>query len=206
MRRGRGAPGLRRGRGHGHPRCGQSGRGGTAAARRLPRRPGPRGARALPADTQRVWGRGPWGKLVRAKDVPRNWARGWSWCTRRSAGSGSTPGTSRSAWPGCRTRPTWCSPWRTCSAPGAGRRDRAVRPVLEPGPDGLSHITLDLSHTAVSGSDALAMHDELGGRLAHVHLADGSGLPNRDEHLVPGRGTSRARRCCTGWPPRTIRG
>ena len=51
------------------------------------------------------------------------------------------------------------------------------------------HVTLDLSHTAVSGSDALAMAGELGGRLAHVHLADGTGVANRDEHLVPGRGT-----------------
>jgi sugar phosphate isomerase/epimerase len=51
------------------------------------------------------------------------------------------------------------------------------------------HVTLDLSHTAVSGSNALEMADELGGRLAHVHLADGTGVPNRDEHLVPGRGT-----------------
>ena len=51
------------------------------------------------------------------------------------------------------------------------------------------NVTLDLSHTAVSGSDALAMADELGGRLAHVHLADGTGLAYRDEHLVPGRGT-----------------
>jgi hypothetical protein len=33
------------------------------------------------------------------------------------------------------------------------------------------------------------MADELGGRLAHLHLADGTGIPNRDEHLVPGRGT-----------------
>ena len=50
------------------------------------------------------------------------------------------------------------------------------------------HVTLDLSHTAASGSDALAMAAELGGRLAHVHMADGTGVTNRDEHLVPGRG------------------
>jgi sugar phosphate isomerase/epimerase len=33
------------------------------------------------------------------------------------------------------------------------------------------------------------MADELGSRLAHVHMADGTakGLP--DEHLIPGRGT-----------------
>jgi hypothetical protein len=51
------------------------------------------------------------------------------------------------------------------------------------------HVTLDLSHTSVSGSDALAMAAELGSRLAHVHMADGTGVTNRDEHLVPGRGT-----------------
>ncbi|MBN9620310.1 MAG: sugar phosphate isomerase/epimerase, partial [Actinobacteria bacterium] len=48
--------------------------------------------------------------------------------------------------------------------------------------------TLDLSHTAVSKSDALAMLDAMGDRLAHVHIADGTGQP-KDEHLVPGRGT-----------------
>jgi sugar phosphate isomerase/epimerase len=47
--------------------------------------------------------------------------------------------------------------------------------------------TLDLSHTAVSGTDALTTLDALGDRLAHVHLADGVGS-NKDEHLVPGRG------------------
>jgi sugar phosphate isomerase/epimerase len=52
------------------------------------------------------------------------------------------------------------------------------------------NVTLDLSHTAASGSDALIMATELGSRLAHVHLADGtgSGGPVPDEHLVPGRG------------------
>jgi hypothetical protein len=49
------------------------------------------------------------------------------------------------------------------------------------------HVTLDLSHTAVSGSDALAMAADLGDRLVHVHMADGTGI-SRDEHLVPGRG------------------
>jgi sugar phosphate isomerase/epimerase len=48
--------------------------------------------------------------------------------------------------------------------------------------------TLDLSHSAVSQSDALAMADAMGERLAHLHIADGSGL-TRDEHLIPGRGT-----------------
>ncbi len=50
-------------------------------------------------------------------------------------------------------------------------------------------VTLDLSHTAVSGSDAMEMAVKLGDRLAHLHLADGIGTTNKDEHLVPGRGT-----------------
>jgi sugar phosphate isomerase/epimerase len=48
--------------------------------------------------------------------------------------------------------------------------------------------TLDLSHTAVSQSDALDMLDAMGKRLAHLHIADGTGL-TKDEHLIPGRGT-----------------
>lgn len=39
----------------------------------------------------------------------------------------------------------------------------------------------------MSRSDALEMSADLGERVAHVHLADGSGS-TRDEHLVPGRG------------------
>jgi sugar phosphate isomerase/epimerase len=50
-----------------------------------------------------------------------------------------------------------------------------------------AHVTLDLSHTSVSRSDPLDMAKQLGNRLAHIHLADGSGS-TRDEHLVPGRG------------------
>ncbi|MGV9326886.1 sugar phosphate isomerase/epimerase family protein [Streptosporangium sandarakinum] len=49
-------------------------------------------------------------------------------------------------------------------------------------------VTLDLSHTAVSGVDAMEMFGKLGDRVAHLHLADGLGTANKDEHLVPGRG------------------
>lgn len=49
------------------------------------------------------------------------------------------------------------------------------------------HITLDVSHAAVSRTDAIRLADAYGERLAHVHLADGIGSRN-DEHLVPGRG------------------
>ena len=60
-------------------------------------------------------------------------------------------------------------------------------PGFDPTEVGHAHYTLDLSHTAAAGVDALALLDRMGAALTHVHLADGSGAP-RDEHLVPGRG------------------
>jgi sugar phosphate isomerase/epimerase len=73
-------------------------------------------------------------------------------------------------------------PWR------AGTRSiEAYLPHWDPVEQPYDHVTLDLSHTATAGSDALAMAAALGPRLAHLHLADGSGSA-KDEHLVPGRG------------------
>jgi sugar phosphate isomerase/epimerase len=68
-------------------------------------------------------------------------------------------------------------------------------PGFDPTRAGHRHYTLDLSHTATSGSDAMAMLDRMGAGLAHVHLADGSGS-TRDEHLVPGRGTQPCAQVC----------
>jgi sugar phosphate isomerase/epimerase len=68
-------------------------------------------------------------------------------------------------------------------------------PGFDPTEVGHEHYTLDLSHTAAAGSDALAMFDRMGPNLSHVHLADGSGDP-RDEHLVPGRGTQPCAEVC----------
>jgi sugar phosphate isomerase/epimerase len=73
-------------------------------------------------------------------------------------------------------------PWKAAS-----REFAAYVPSWDVRDDDYLHTTLDLSHTSVSGSDALEMARDLGERLAHVHLADGSGS-TRDEHLVPGRG------------------
>jgi sugar phosphate isomerase/epimerase len=75
-------------------------------------------------------------------------------------------------------------PWR-------GPRSReleAYLPHWDPVPQPYDHVTLDLSHTSTSGSDAMEMVRRLGARLRHLHLADGVGSA-RDEHLVPGRGT-----------------
>ncbi len=63
----------------------------------------------------------------------------------------------------------------------------SYRPHWNPVPAGHRWFTLDLSHTATSGTDAIELATAMGGRLAHLHLADGSGSA-KDEHLVPGRG------------------
>jgi len=69
----------------------------------------------------------------------------------------------------------------------AGAMVNSYRPHWDPLSAGYGWYTLDLSHTAASGSDALQMAERMGERLGHLHLADGSGA-TRDEHLVPGRG------------------
>ncbi|MGH3928769.1 MAG: sugar phosphate isomerase/epimerase family protein [Pseudonocardiaceae bacterium] len=79
------------------------------------------------------------------------------------------------------------------------RRGRVAVSSFAPSPDptdtGYEHYTLDLSHTATAQVDAVAMAQRMGSRLAHLHLADGSGAP-RDEHLVPGRGTQPCAEVC----------
>jgi sugar phosphate isomerase/epimerase len=73
-----------------------------------------------------------------------------------------------------------------------GREIVPYAPTWDPTAIDCAHATLDLSHAAASGSDALGMASALGDRLAHVHLTDGTGVPNGpfpDEHLVPGRGS-----------------
>jgi sugar phosphate isomerase/epimerase len=139
--------------------------------------------------TQRVWGREPWGKLVKAAEVasqlgahvivvhpPFRWQREYA----RDFEAGLAKMDSETD---VRFTVENLYPLR------AGGAEVAVyAPHWNPLEMDFPHVTLDLSHTAVSGSDALEMADQLGSRLAHVHLADGTtpGLP--DEHLVPGRG------------------
>jgi sugar phosphate isomerase/epimerase len=76
-------------------------------------------------------------------------------------------------------------PWR-----GRKREMQAYLPGWDPSEHGYDHVTLDLSHAAVAQQDALQLLDVFDGRLAHVHLADGSSSI-KDEHLVPGRGDQR---------------
>ncbi len=74
-------------------------------------------------------------------------------------------------------------PWRT-----ARREVLAYLPHWDPTTQPYDNVTIDLSHTATAGSDAVEMVQALGPRLAHLHLTDGLGS-FKDEHLVPGRGT-----------------
>ena len=74
-------------------------------------------------------------------------------------------------------------PWRV--------RDREVLAYL-PGWDPVGQdydaVCLDLSHAATAQVDGLDLLEQLGPRMSHLHLADGTGSA-KDEHLVPGRGT-----------------
>jgi sugar phosphate isomerase/epimerase len=76
-----------------------------------------------------------------------------------------------------------------------GREVSAFYPSIDPTDVGYPNYTLDLSHTATAGEDAMALRRRMGTGLRHVHLADGTGLP-RDEHLVPGRGTQPCAELC----------
>jgi len=139
--------------------------------------------------TQRVWGREPWAKLVRAADVasklgagvvvvhpPFRWQREYA----REFESGLAKAQARTE---VKFAVENLYPLRAGSAEVA-----AYAPHWNPVELDCRYVTLDLSHTAASDSDALEMADRLGSRLAHIHLTDGTkpGLP--DEHLVPGRG------------------
>jgi len=139
--------------------------------------------------TQRVWGTDPWGKLRRAQSVaqelgaatvvvhpPFRWQRGYA--------QAFVDGLARMEE---ETDVVFAVenmfPWRALS-----KEITAYAPGWDVREEDYAHTTVDLSHTSVSRTDALALVDDLGSRVAHVHLADGSGSA-RDEHLVPGRGT-----------------
>ena len=77
--------------------------------------------------------------------------------------------------------------------PGAGIS--AFAPSYDPIDGDHAHFTLDLSHTATAGTDALDMARRMGSGLVHLHLCDGNGA-STDEHLVPGRGTQPTAEVC----------
>ena len=78
-------------------------------------------------------------------------------------------------------------------SPGPGIS--AFAPSYDPLDGGHAHYTLDLSHSATAGTDAIDMAQRMGDGLVHLHLCDGSGA-STDEHLVPGRGGQPAAEIC----------
>ena len=138
--------------------------------------------------TQRVWSADPWTKVDRSIELaqevgantvvlhpPFRWQKEYA----RDFVEGVALREHQS---GIRLAVENMFPWR------AGQREyQAYLPHWDPVPQPYDNVTLDLSHTATAGSDAMEMAAALGPRLCHVHLADGLGSA-LDEHLVPGRG------------------
>lgn len=138
--------------------------------------------------TQRVWGTDPWGKLHRSAEMahevgasvvvvhpPFRWQRDYA----RTFVEGVAELEARH---GITFAVENMYPWRT------GKREfQAYAPGWDPIDQDYSHVTLDLSHSSTAGADPVEMAAQLGSRLAHIHIADGSGTA-KDEHLIPGRG------------------
>lgn len=75
-------------------------------------------------------------------------------------------------------------PWRV-----AGREVLMYAPHWSPLGQDYEWVTWDFSHAAASGTNSLDAVRQLGDRLGHVHLTDGSGQSVMDEHARPGMGT-----------------
>lgn len=140
--------------------------------------------------TQRVWGRDAWGKLRKSQEMaqalgarvvvvhpPFRWQR--EYAREFEAGLTAMSQETGIAFAAENLYPFY----------RGGTEVSHFAPHWNPVELDVPHATLDVSHAAVSGSDVLEMASQLGSRLTHVHLGDGSkaGLP--DEHLVPGRGS-----------------
>ncbi|WP_181762936.1 sugar phosphate isomerase/epimerase family protein [Rhodococcus spelaei] len=78
---------------------------------------------------------------------------------------------------------------------GPGPGLSAFAPSYDPTDTGHEHYTLDLSHTATAGMDAIELANRMGRGLTHLHLADGRGA-SVDEHLIPGHGTQPCAQVC----------
>jgi sugar phosphate isomerase/epimerase len=139
--------------------------------------------------TQRIWGTEPWAKLTRAQLLaerlgartvvthpPFAWQRGYARQfvsgLRRMAEETDVVFAVENMYP---------------QRGPLGLSIATYAPSWSPLDFDYPHVTLDISHAAAAGQDGLVLARSLGDRIAHVHLADGSGSW-LDEHLVPGRG------------------
>src|SRR3954466_11020709 len=143
--------------------------------------------------TQRVWGTEPWGKLERSAEMakavgaevvvvhpPFRWQKEYArdFVNGIAALEEST---------GIAFAVENMYPWRASSKRGM----EMYLPGWDPSAEPYANTTIDLSHAAIARDDPVAMAERLGDRLRHIHLTDGTGSA-KDEHLVPGRGTTRA--------------
>ena len=143
--------------------------------------------------TQRVWGTEPWGKLERSAEMaqavgaevvvvhpPFRWQKEYArdFVNGIAALEVST---------GVAFAVENMYPWRASSRRGM----EMYLPGWDPSDEAYANTTIDLSHAAIAQSDPIEMAERLGDRLRHIHLTDGSGSA-KDEHLVPGRGTTGA--------------
>jgi sugar phosphate isomerase/epimerase len=145
--------------------------------------------------TQRVWGTEPWGKLERSAEMahavgartvvvhpPFRWQRDYAatfveGIAKLEANTGLAFAVEN------------MYPWRASSRRGM----QMYLPHWDPSTEDYANTTIDLSHAAIAKDDVVAMAQRLGSRLRHIHLTDGTDSA-RDEHLVPGRGTTGADR------------
>jgi sugar phosphate isomerase/epimerase len=145
--------------------------------------------------TQRVWGTDPWGKLERSAAMAESVGADvvvvhppFRWQKEYAAGFVDGIAALESS-----TELSFAVenmyPWRASTRRGM----EMYLPGWDPSEEDYANTTIDLSHAAIARSDVVEMAGRLGDRLRHVHLTDGSGSA-RDEHLVPGRGTTGADR------------
>ena len=138
--------------------------------------------------TQRVWGTEHWGKLHKAAEMamtvgadtvvvhpPFRWQREYA--------RGFVKGIAKleNEYP-ITFAVENMYPWRT-----GNRVFQAYAPGWDPTDFSYKNVTVDFSHASVSKISSLDLLKGLGDRVAHIHLADGTGAAI-DEHLVPGRG------------------
>jgi sugar phosphate isomerase/epimerase len=145
--------------------------------------------------TQRVWGTEPWGKLYRSADMAHAVGAGtvvvhppFRW--QKEYAAGFVAGIERlEKETGLFFAVENMYPWKASSRRGV----EMYLPGRDPSEEPYANATIDLSHAAIAGDDIVEMAKRLGPRLRHIHLTDGTGSA-KDEHLVPGRGSTGADR------------